>query len=241
MFADRDLGAENSTSFDLRKWYLDCVDEEGNAAIAYWARLRWRYIKLYYSSVSVNGAERASLRRCEEPRIDGAALSWRRSASMKALESPIRRRLFESGEGVVDWSCEMPRAEAEIAGVRGVGYAEVLRMTVPPWKLPIDELRWGRFLGSDTSVVWIDWRGAAPQTVVLRNGNSVGGASVLDDEVRLNDATLRFDRARELQDRAIGDALPLLRDARERKWCGRGTLDGAGGWAVHEVVTFGAP
>lgn len=234
--------------FDLRKWYLDCVDEEGNAAVAYWARLRWRYIKLYYSSISVNGLERGSRRRCEEPRIDGAALSWR-SASMEALESPIRRRLFESVEGVVDWWCEMPRAEAAIGGVRGIGYAEVLRMTVPPWKLPIDELRWGRFLNRDTSVVWIDWRGAAPQTLAFHQGNSVGGASVSDDEVRLNDTTLRFDRTRQLQDRAIGDALPLwrwllprrVRDARERKWCGRGALDGAGGWAVHELVTFGAP
>ena len=173
MFADRELGAENSTSFELRKRYLDCVDADGNAAIAYWARLRWRYINLYYRTVSINGVER----RCTEG-------SWLQSVSIEARTPPIRRRLFESADGIVDWSCEMPRAKARIGEVRGDGYAELLRMTIPPWKLPIDELRWGRFIGGETSVVWIEWRGPLPQKLVFVDGAATD-AVVCDDRVEL--------------------------------------------------------
>src|SRR5438034_9233880 len=252
MFADRELGAENSTSFELRKWYLDCVDAEGNAAIAYWAKLRWRYINLYYRRVAVNGVER----RCTE-------ISWRQSVSMEASAPPIRRRLFEGPDGIVDWSCEMPRAKARIGDVRGDGYAELLRMTGPPWKLPIDELRWGRFIGGETSVAWIEWRGPLPQKLVFRDGVERDGV-VHDDRVELplvgqalacpdrlkpvpQRAVLHFGRDRVLADRTVGDALPLLkwlfprriRNARERKWCSRATLGEVSGWAIHEIVSFG--
>jgi hypothetical protein len=218
MFADRELGEESGTSFELRKWYLDCVDADGNAAIAYWAKLRWRYINLYYRTVAINGVER----RCTE-------VSWRQSVSMEASAPPIRRRLFEGADGIVDWSCEMPRAKARIGSVRGDGYAELLRMTVPPWKLPIDELRWGRFIGGGKWAVWIEWRGALPQKWAFGDAGDV-----------------RFDDERVLTDRRIGDAVPLIkwllprriRRAREQKWCSRASLGDDRGWAIHEVVTL---
>jgi hypothetical protein len=220
MFADRELGAENSTSFELRKWYVDCVDEGGNAAIAYWAKLRWRYINLYYRTIALNGRER----RCSE-------LEWRQSVSMDASAPPLHRRLYEHADGFVDWLCEMPRAKVRIGEMRGEGYAELLHMTVPPWKLPIDELRWGRFIGGEKWAVWIEWRGASPQSWTFGDGAPA----------------LRLEDQRVLTDRRIGDAVPLIkwllprriRNARERKWCSRASLGDDRGWAIHEIVSFG--
>ena len=233
MFDDRELGAENSTSFDLRKWYLDCVDDDGNAAIAYSARLRWRLIDLRYRTIAVNGVER----RC-------AALEWRESVSMEASAPPIRRRLYDGADGIVDWWCEMPRAKARIAGVRGTGYAELLRMTVPPWKLPIDELRWGRFHGGESWMVWIEWMGAMPRRWVFRDGVELPVASCQLPDLSTGNGQLATGNV--LFDRRIGDAVPLLkwllprriRRAREQKWCSRATLGGDGGWAIHEIVSF---
>jgi hypothetical protein len=220
MFADRELGAENSTSFELRKWYVDCVDEGGNVAIAYWAKLRWRYINLYYRTIALNGRER----RCSE-------LEWRQSVSMEASAPPVHRRLYEHADGFVDWLCEMPRAKVRIGEMRGEGYAELLHMTVPPWKLPIDELRWGRFIGGGKWAVWIEWRGPEPRTWTFGDGAPA----------------LRLEDQRVLTDRRIGDAVPLIkwllprriRNARERKWCSRASLGDDRGWAIHEIVSFG--
>ena len=233
MFEDRKLGAEDNTSFDLRKWYLDCVDADGNAAIAYSARLRWRRLSLHYRTIAVNGVEH----RC-------SALSWRQSVSMEASVPPIRRRLYDGADGFVDWSCEMPRAKARIGEVRGDGYAELLHMTVPPWKLPIDELRWGRFIGGESSMVWIVWIGAMPRQWVFRDGVELPVAGCQLPEFSTGNGQPATGNV--LVDRRIGDAVPLLkwllprriRRARERKWCGRARVGGVEGWTIHEIVSF---
>ncbi|MBC7834604.1 MAG: hypothetical protein H7Y88_05825 [Phycisphaerales bacterium] len=99
------------------------------------------------------------------------------------------RTLFATGEGQVIWDCRMPRAAArlEISGgpeMVGTGYTEYLDLTIRPWQLPIEELRWGRFhaeshgepvtsaLGSGAarSVVWIRYTGDEPRQLVLVNG-----------------------------------------------------------------------
>jgi hypothetical protein len=40
-------------AFSLTKWYLDGVDPEGRAAIAYWMALEWRSLWFAWNSVSV--------------------------------------------------------------------------------------------------------------------------------------------------------------------------------------------
>lgn len=223
-------------SFELRKRYVDCVDAQGNAAIAYSATLRWGVLRLRYRTIAVNGAER----RCSE-------LEWRQSVSMEASAPAIRRRLFDSANGIVDWTCEMPRATVRIGQVRGDGYVEVLHMTVPPWKLPIDELRWGRFHGEGTWAVWIEWKGAMPQQWVFRDGVELSVAgSRLSASSTDNWRPTTDNSPRVLTDRRIGDAVPLLawllprriRRAREQKWCSRARLGGASGWAIYEIVSF---
>ena len=186
--------------FRLTKWYVDCLDAGGRVAIAYWASLTWRSLGFTWSSVAVyepgTPVRRTSaLGRAAEPRLDGRSLTWRDPGIETVVEAEVLQagasvRLFASGAGSVEWTCAAPVADVSVrapgaAVVRGRGYAERLVLTLPPWRLPIRELRWGRWIAAESprSLVWIDWRGAAPATWVLRDGALCPGATVTDTEV----------------------------------------------------------
>jgi hypothetical protein len=112
-------------------------------------------------------------------------------------------------------------------------------------------------IGERTSLVWIQWTGAKPLQVVVRDGVRVEAEHIGDDELRLADGTrialteksvLREDSlANTLRPlRAIAPLLPrVLTGAVERKWRSRGTISAPDrpndeGWAVHELLTFAA-
>ena len=233
-------------------------------SIAYWVRLQWNALSICFTSVLSEGREYQSLRSLPEPQPNGDSLIWEAPpldlrVSMSRRQPPLARRLFESPEGVVDWNCELPVATAEFRHAdrttEGYGYAELLEMTLAPWRLPIDELRWGRFAANNTSVVWIDWRGESPQCIVFRRGLLDEAAQVFDQEVILGGhERLSFSRTNEIRSRqlgAIAGDVPLLRNllprrlmaAHEQKWCSPATLHAEGeqvcGWVVHELVRFG--
>jgi hypothetical protein len=246
----------------LTKWYLDCVSEAGEVSIAYWARFTWKRVSVSYSAILFEGTTHEHLFSSDPPQIDGDILTWTNeslqcSATLRRRSPRYAAPLLASRDGIVEWRCEMPAADADIriAGrdLRGRGYAEVLELTIPPWRLPIDELRWGRYGGDGVSLVWIEWRGSHPLSVILLNGESVVG-SVRDDSVIAEDLTLSIDRGSVIREARVGESLRsivalrsllpkrLLR-ARETKWCARGTIRRGDtiidrGWAVHEVVKF---
>lgn len=240
----------------MTKWYLDCVDERGNLSIAYWARLRWRALSLIRASILQLRQGRVTTRarsgRIAAPQLDGDSLSWRGLG----LQIEMRRRAARFATSLVDgvlWRCEMPRAEGVIRDdqgeLRGDGYAEVIEMSLAPWKLPIDELRWGRFVTPADSVVWIDWRGPRPLTLVLRDGSPDRAAMVHDSKISLENEELILDQRQTIRDAMLGalvKRVPLpkrIAQAREQKWRSRGRLmrDGAvvgSGWSIHELVCF---
>jgi hypothetical protein len=130
--------------------------------------------------------------------------------------------------------------------IDGLGYVERLRLTLPPWELPIRELRWGRILSAAGSATWIDWRGPSPLRLALRDGRRVTAGAVGD---RVVDAggPVRLAPVATLRDARLSRTLPLaLRRAlpraglglEETKWLSRGTLEGAPGLAIHEVVRW---
>jgi hypothetical protein len=103
------------------------------------------------------------------------------------------------------------------------------------------------------AVVWIEWRGAEPLTLVIHDGTMVDGAVVSDAELRFGDSAIRLDGSLVLREGKLG--LTALRGARllrpfiprraldihERKWLSRGrwVRDGqpvSEGWAIHEVL-----
>jgi hypothetical protein len=67
--------------FSLRKWYLDCVSDAGETAIAYRAELRWEAFSLQYASLlefdPAHGTRvRSTLRRCGEPSASDEEVRW---------------------------------------------------------------------------------------------------------------------------------------------------------------------
>jgi hypothetical protein len=130
-----------------------------------------------------------------------------------------------------------------------------LTTTVKPWRLPIDQLRWGRFLSNTDSVVWIEWLGPRPHTWVFTEGGECPGATVTTAHVSRPDegSDLRFTNESPLRSDRVAAAVPQpLRlavaavpgfgSARETKWLAGGSLirldRPTTGWVVHEVVQW---
>ena len=258
------------TAFHLSKWYMDCVSEEGEVVIAYAARLRWRAITLHYSGLlrrwpGEDPRTDSSIRACAEPELAGEVLSWSSPAvgfsGRWSLDGPPQpeTKIFESPDGEVAWRCLSPHAKAEVTVgervVRGLGYAEHLVLTVEPWRMPIDELRWGRFVGERSSLVWIDWMGPHAKQLVLLDGRALDRASIDERAVTADGVRLAIDEGGSLRRGAIGatalaripgiDRFPTrILAVDEHKWCARGTLEDERGsdrgWVVHEIVRWPA-
>ncbi|HEU4886840.1 MAG TPA: hypothetical protein VFV49_03065 [Thermoanaerobaculia bacterium] len=245
----------------MTKWYVDCVSDAGDVCIAYWLRLGWRSVALTFVSslLFVDGklTTRSGLSRAIAPHVDGDVLSWATNGidvQMQRRASAVSASLLGD---VVRWRCELPAADGHIrvggTTVRGRGYAEVLTLAAAPWKLPIEELRWGRFIGERSSAVWIDWRGAHPLTFVASSGRRADAATVDDSRISFDGRDLTLDDPKIIRDAPLRETLeevPLLsrmmprrlNAMQECKWRSRGTLRGEGssdhGWSIHEVVRF---
>ncbi len=168
--------------------------------------------------------------------------------------------MLDTGAGSIEWSCQAPAATVAVSttdparplDLIGSGYAERLVLTLLPWRLPISELRWGRWSCLETrrSLVWLDWRGRQPMTLVLADGKPIEGARVDDDRIVAGSAELLLKRQATLYARTLRDALggpgpitnrlPVAWQALEdRKSLSVGVLGGTdSGWAVHELVRF---
>jgi hypothetical protein len=265
------LGSSRKNGFLLSKWYLDCVTDEGSAFIGYAASLSWRGLSLNYSSLllhrsSEGATTKTALQGFSAPEVTGTLVRWSSprlgvAGTWEADARAFRRRLFESAEGGIEWECLQPRARAEVSvgGLRleGLGYAERLKVTLPPWRLPFEELRWGRFLSDVDALVWVNWRGAHALDLVLHNGVCVRGAPLADHELSAGRARLALGESALLREGSLGETalsgvpgarrffpLRILR-TRECKWLSRGVLtkpdaEESAGWAIHEVVRWPA-
>lgn len=255
--------------FVLSKWYCDCVSDDGVAFIGYWARIRWGplvvpYAATLYKPVNESARERFSLRGCAAPIIEGGELRWNCGrlgvrAAWKAGRPATRRELLRVGEGSVLWSCHFPCSRAEIdlletGQLAGLGYAEQISLSVKPWRLPFEQLCWGRFLSAEDALTWIEWRGEEPRQWVFHNGAELRGATIGTERIELpgdrgvielqDAAVLREGRLVRTALGAIPGArfcLPAgIRNAYESKYLARGTLTtrtrSSSGWAVYEIV-----
>ena len=260
-----------SLAFQLSKWYLDCVSDTGEVFLGYCAELRWRLLSISYESALVH-SEDAGTNTCTSvlnhtlPELGSDCLSWNTPALgvRGTWTGPVKdtaETIYSSAEGEIVWSCYIPRSEARVttpAGSRltGLGYAEHLSMSVPPWRIPISELRWGRFLSEGEALVWIEWRGPCPRTIVYRNSIRVPALSVDDRQIALADgARVYLDQNCVLRTGALGatvlgsiPAIGRLAPVRilatqECKWRSSAVLSSPGrpdqrGWAIHEVVRW---
>jgi hypothetical protein len=251
--------------FTLRKSYLDVADGDGRCAIAYWTEVIWGPLAVRWEGLSLREPGRPVIHRGA---FGGAACeagtsphSWRSTAlgfraTCEPWCPPFATRLLETSSGTLDWSCQAPGADVAVecddgVVVRGAGYREHLVLAMLPWKLPIDELRWGRWLLPEGrhSIVWIDWRGTRPLKLVLEDGVPRDHAAMGDDWVRCGERTLYLSAAGTLYSRTIaetlGAAAPVVqrlpapwRALEDRKSLSRGVAGGQSGWAIHELVRF---
>jgi len=260
------------SAFSLTKWYVDCVDAAGNTAIAYWSAIAWRGVEFTWHSISLHetGAEpftRSSAKSVPPPTSADGTITWdadplKCRLTCHSRDQAFSKRLLERDEGVVDWRCEAVRGRVSVECdgrriLHGIGYAECLTMTLPPWRLPIDTLRWGRWLSdsSDRSVVWIDWQGPHPLTAVFVDGHLHHTGIVSDEGVETGGAVVTLADRHTLYSRSLVDTLGVLRPVldpllppawlalEDHKWRSRGTLSAEGrsndtGWVIHETLRW---
>ena len=257
-------------SFLLTKWYLDCVAENGDAVILYVANLRWNAVALHYGSVltvlggkvgSVSSLRPGSLPEAESGKITVSLPHLDVEGTWKALRSPISKTFLESEQGAVEWRCLQPMSQVEVilrgtTRLSGFGYAECLTLSILPWKLPLHELHWGRFLSEQDAIVWVDWRGPHNSRVVVHNGEECRVQSLTESEIVFADSAPRLQldhglvlRRGRLQDTVFSGVARLAKllprtmlAVDECKWRSRGVLhtpEGQlSGWAIHEIVKW---
>jgi hypothetical protein len=257
--------------FRLTKWYLDVVGEANDCAIIYAAEIGLGGLHLVANALLATDPRESAGQLRERVALLGTRLpdplpeggwSWRcdRLDAEGRWEHPRfaapERVLHEvsalGGSRALRWALFAGSSTASLrigsTTIRGHGYIERLELTIAPWELPISELRWGRVAARDRSVVWIQWRGAAPLDIVLVDGRERPGAMIDDEAVRWENGAITLTPKTTLRDAAIGEgALALLPEplrraspdflrARETKWFGDATLDDERGRATHPAI-----
>lgn len=252
--------------FSLVKWYLDCVTDTGEVAILYSARVKWRGMSLAYSNfIGISGesrTERSSMRSAKiEPSADTitvAAFQGDLCGLWTAKAAPFERTVFKNEQGSVIWNCLQPSAAVRVTmegrDWAGLGYAECLTLTLPPWKLPMQHLRWGRFVSTQDALAWIDWQGPYSLNLAVHNGRQLAEPQITDAEVSSASATLRMAESASIRSGRLASTIlpgaPALArmfpssmfSVEEKKWRSRGVLETTDhrslGWVIHEAVEW---
>lgn len=249
----------------LTKWYLDCVTENGDAVILYAGELRWRQVRVCFNSVLQKAGAvvttHSTMRGFPLPSNCGGRITvefppFAVSGTWEAESAPVSRTVYECAEGTVHWNCFQPRSRVRLRvgnqTLIGLGYAECLTLTVPPWHLPLRELRWGRFVSAQDSVAWVDWQGQFANSFAFHNGTAYSPELVSDTRLALPGISLDLSdsvqlRGGKLRKTILPDAPALAKllpntlfSIEEYKWLSRGHCRTPGrtssGWTIHEVV-----
>jgi len=140
---------------------------------------------------------------------------------------------------------------------KGYGYAETLSTTIKPWNLPIEELKWGRFLSDDYYVTWIDWKGNYLMNKIFCNGTEYNDAIFEADSIVFGSGIFRlmFNEITVIRKGKLSkifSKMPLqkiifnrrLLNTTEIKLKAKSTLNlstglTASGWSLYEFVTWG--
>lgn len=259
-----------TTYFRLQKLYLDCIDDRGNCFIIYRTRLDLFFFRIYYSSTIYSDqkgeiTEISSTRKTGEPIINDFLLfynhfletkgTWKRTDT--ALPPFIYR---DKNDNELTWNCHHPKALAEIIyedqTFHGYGYAETLSMTIKPWNLPIDELRWGRFLSEDYTITWIKWKGEQQLNKLFINGKEYNDSVFESGKVIFGDGDfeLVFNEILTIKKEKLSSIfsdMPWIRlfikrgtlESVENKYKARSALYSkskltARGWSLYEIVQW---
>lgn len=256
-------------SFCLDKTYFDFTDAEGNCFILYSARLKTGFFQIPYAAYIFSGSDgkvtEASALAAGVVRQEGDSIFFTNdklqvSGQWQGGGMAVSSTLYQNGKGIVHWDCHHPLATATIRfgdqSFTGLGYAETLRLSVKPWQLPIDELRWGRFLANGTSITWIQWKGKYPLNKIYHNGVEYNDALFENDRIFFNNGAccLHFEQPSLLRKVRFAEhaaKIPLLKfllkkallHSLEIKYKSPTSFTAANGtvchgWSIFETVTW---
>lgn len=265
-------------NFHLNKWFLDFIGEGGEVMVFYAAMLSWHGWSASYCSWlkydPKSGADlKSGFRKVEFPVLNEDMITWSDlkfcvSGTWESLAEMIQTRIFDSKDGYLDWNCFQPASKVKLRIkdelLEGTGYAEQLISTVPPWKVPMDELRWGHFGSEGSTLVWIQLKEKEIRQLLWLNGEPVGNCIIDDDHISMpeKDTILKLDRGIILESEkkinsvagkivrfipGFNKIMPVsFLMADETKWFSRGQLQSNGkilanGFSVHEFVNFKVP
>lgn len=265
-----------ASPFSLSKWYLDCCTKEGEACIIYAAELTLYGIKLTYSSHLLCSPEgtletkqtflNGSLPVLKEDSTivcDSSKLNFHGTWSPLTPPAP-RINQYEKNGKYCHWTCLQAKSQVDLSlsgrAITGIGYAERLDMTLPPWELPVKQLYWGRFHGEKgTTLSWIIWEGSFPFSILLRGNTPIKAddllASPSGNTLSWGNHSLFFHQTHIIRTGKIGDTvLPSLPsmikgllpqkilNLKENKWFGDAVFSSGEekerGTAIHELVSF---
>ncbi len=194
----------NMPRFELKKWYFDCITKEGDVVICYAAKLKYGIINFNYGSLIIKERKKEIFQKQSfffgELNNNTETLEWKNNSLNfcgKWFGGRKGRmvKLFNSKDGSIEWQPLRYNAEVLIKysgkTIKGLGYAEKLYLTIPPWKLPFDQLIWGRFIGDNKKdfVVWIDWKGKLNKNWIWTNKGFSQGI-IKNREVIMNNGKL---------------------------------------------------
>jgi hypothetical protein len=193
--------------YNIEKLYLDCIDDSGNCFIIYRAELNFSFLSLYYSGLIYSDPEGSSFEKSAIGDSGKTAIDDLLHLSLKTLkiegswkryDTPFAISLYKDSENnELIWNCHHPKSRAEIKYnghiSTGPGYAETLSLPIKPWNLPIDELRWGRFLSDTFTVIWINWKGKVPLNRLFLNGAEYNDAIFKDDIITFGDGIYQLE------------------------------------------------
>jgi hypothetical protein len=265
----------NWGNFHLNKWFLDFVGDNGEIIILYAAKLTWHGMVVPYTSILSYApkdgiSEKSRFRNVKMPEKRNGLITWNDSkfeieGTWESLAVPLHARLFDSDEGFLDWNCFQPASKVSLKindrVIEGIGYAEQLILTAPPWKIPMNELRWGHFGSNKNQLVWIELRKDKKLQWLWWNGIKINKCTIEDDYIFVpeKNVNLKLDRRIVLESKkkifsVVKDLLDLIPGfnkiiplnflmAQENKWFSKGQLliDGktiTSGIAIHELVSF---
>jgi len=264
-------------TFHLSKWFLDFIGDQGEAMIFYAAKLTWHGWSASYTSWlrydAASGVDlKSRFRHVQIPQLKDNMITWNDpkfgiSGTWESKAKMIQSLIFDSEEGSLDWKCFQPASKVQLRindkVLKGSGYAEQLILTALPWRIPMDELRWGHFGSDENNMVWIELREKDKRQWLWLNEEKIENCIIEDDHIVLpeKDLVLNLDQGIRLESEkkifsvvekliryipGFNKVMPLnFLMADEIKWFSKGHLQEhskniASGMAIHELVNFNA-
>ena len=260
---------EAPKGFYLEKWYMDLIDARtGDLTIIYLGEMKWKFVHLHFTNIlrflqRIQLISTVSFSDYTPPTVGKTSFrvqSQQVSGQWKSTIPSIVEYLYQNDHGYILWECVMPYANGRIQdGDRthqGLGYIERLTLTLKPWQLPIHILRWGRFLSTDHSIVWIRWQGDEERCLIFHNGTKYLDGTIDDGDVQFSKYRLRLLNKYTLRNGPVSQTVfnpyrwiqrifpsNFLHHLIERKWQTWSEFYQEDqclvqGWSVHETVNW---